>query len=141
DPQPAGDGDERLDAFLEARGPVAGPTLADALEVEDEPSVPAARVAAILASVPLGALGADGVGVTAGGRFGLGPLRGAFRRAEPQFIGATARAARRRRRLAELAAEARDLQAELAQVTADSAAVAGRLEALTAARKALPGAG
>ena len=37
----------------------------------------------------------DGVGVTSGGRFALGPLRGRAAKPEPEYVGATARAERR----------------------------------------------
>ncbi len=57
------------------------------------------EVARALGTVGLGDLG---IAVSQDGRFVLGPLRGRARKEAAEFIGATARAERRRRRLAEL---------------------------------------
>lgn len=78
-----------------------GPTLAEVLvpSVPDTSGLDAARVGAVLRAVGLGRVG---VAVDRDGGFVLGPLRGAATKDRPEFIGATARADRRRRRLAEI---------------------------------------
>ena len=84
------------------------------------------RVVEVLAGIGLGALG---VAVDRDGRFTLGPLRGRAGQDAPQFIGATARAERRRRRLAEIDSE----RAERARLVAAEEAEAARLARARAA--------
>ena len=97
-------------------------------------------VADVLRSIGLTAHGEvrHGAAVTPGGRFALGPLRGRAAKPEPEYVGATARAERRRRRLAELdaliAAATDAVEAETAALRSWDAALA----ALTGAPATLP---
>lgn len=102
-------------------------------------------VARVLASIELTDHGAinsgprrGASGVSAGGRFALGPLRGRATKPEPEYVGATARAERRRRRLAELdaliVAAAEAVEVEIAVFQTLEAA----LVALRAASSTLP---
>jgi uncharacterized protein (TIGR02680 family) len=95
-----------LDSFLVAVNPSpaersAAPSLLDVLT--STPPVESALDEAVVGSV-LGAIGLGtlGIAVSVDGRFTLGPLQGRAAKAAPEFIGASARAGRRRRRLAEL---------------------------------------
>ena len=112
------------------------------------PSVPGgsglseAAVSRVLAVITLteGGVVHDGAGVTVDGRFALGPLRGRTTKPEPEYVGATARAERRRRRLAELDAL---IAAAEAAVNVESAVLLGleaALAALAAAAATLPSA-
>jgi uncharacterized protein (TIGR02680 family) len=106
------------DVLLVAGAPLAGPTAADVLHADlphDAQQAPdAAHIERVLRSIRLGASddeAGDGAarepgGVTASidpeGRWRLGPLRGRAVKERAQFIGATARAQERQRRLAEI---------------------------------------
>ena len=112
-------GADAFDVLLAAHGtPAEGQTLADVLKPTPVGRVPADVVRAVLAQV---AVVASGHGPKAGawvgldGRFGLGPLRGAYRKERLEYVGATAREEARQRRLAELAAEIARLEELLAQ--------------------------
>lgn len=107
----------------------AAPTLADLLLPEDQPHLPRAHVAALLRTLPLGRLDELPIAID-GGRFRLGPLRGGLRVERARYIGATARAAERARRLAEL-------DAQLAQAAERRAAAEAALVALRDLRAAL----
>lgn len=90
------DADLTLTVAGEPDAASAGRTLAELL-VPDPAArgVPAAVVAGVLGSLPL-----EGLVSVAPGRFRFGPLHGRSAKAQPEFIGATARAARRERLLA-----------------------------------------
>ncbi|HEV2782669.1 MAG TPA: TIGR02680 family protein [Actinophytocola sp.] len=88
-------------------------------------------VSAVLGSIGLGAGNGD-TWVTTGGRFRLGILDGAWRKATARYIGAGAREAARRARLAEL-------RAELSIVESEFAAIAGERDLLAERRDRLAG--
>lgn len=131
------DGPEPLDTWLGSRGaPVSGPTLADRLrplepgdttntELDNRMSaVGSDQVNAVLRRIGLGSSDTP-VWVAIDGRYRLGPARGVWRKEVAQHIGASAREADRRRRIAKLEAETelhhRDLkvaQADLVDVKA-----------------------
>ncbi|GAB2991203.1 SbcC/MukB-like Walker B domain-containing protein [Saccharothrix stipae] len=135
--------------------PVAGPSLATVLipAVEPNSPVPAAVVADLLASVSLHTLApakapsptpqpapdptpapgrdpapAAGFAVSPDGRWQAGVLTGAWHKDAAEFIGAGAREAARRRRIAELEDELATLRADLGAAEADLAAAHGRVE-------------
>lgn len=98
-------------------------TLADVLEPEQQDLVPLERVAEVLASISLSevvtaqAPGAGAVAsVSTAGRFAHGLTVGSHHKPAPEYIGATARAARRVARLAECDRHLVDLDAELSDV-------------------------
>jgi uncharacterized protein (TIGR02680 family) len=85
------------DVSLVAGAPAHGPTLLDVLRADPgEHDLDAGAVEAVLRSIAL-----DGVVAVAPGRFRFGALHGRASKAEPEYLGATARAALRRRLLAE----------------------------------------
>ncbi|MGB6182764.1 MAG: TIGR02680 family protein, partial [Rhodococcus sp. (in: high G+C Gram-positive bacteria)] len=88
--------------FLEPSTAVPGTSLADVLTVEDEIPVSADLVRAILASVSVGTDDRSVVWVGLDGSFHHGVIRGAHRKPAAEFIGATARAARRSARIVEI---------------------------------------
>ncbi|MFG2569797.1 TIGR02680 family protein [Streptomyces sp. NPDC048567] len=96
-----------------------GRTLADVLVVENQQLVDAAAVRAVLASIAVieDAPAADDMlsapSVTTGSHFCLGVQAGAHPKAQPEYIGATARAARRRERLLLLEESIAALDAQL----------------------------
>ncbi|MGW9410202.1 SbcC/MukB-like Walker B domain-containing protein [Streptomyces diastaticus] len=117
--------DKLGDAYLRPLPPgqrPTGRTLADVLVVEDQQLVSAAAVQAVLASVAVtddvpatdGALRAPAV--TTGSHFCLGIQVGAHPKDQPEYIGATARAARRRERLRLLEESIAVLEAQLAGI-------------------------
>ena len=119
----------------------AGPTLADVLEPEDSAAIDADRVTEILRSVALlpdagrtDAVAAVGVD----GSFGNGIVAGRHAKARVEFIGATARAARRSARLAEVDERISHIDELLVAHRAEEARCAAALERLTAAGAALP---
>ncbi|MEZ5382430.1 MAG: TIGR02680 family protein [Microthrixaceae bacterium] len=92
-------------------------------------------VARVLASINLSD---DGVGVTSEGRFALGLLRGRAAKPQPEYVGATARAERRRRRLAELDALIGAAQQAVDAATSILDGLDVALAALAAAPSTLP---
>ncbi|RKT52716.1 TIGR02680 family protein [Saccharothrix australiensis] len=114
-------GADHRDVLAVPRAPATGPSLASVLVPAVEPSspVPAEVVAALLASVSLDE-GAFAVSRT--GRWQAGVLTGAWRKDAAEFIGAGAREAARRRRVAELEDELAVLRADLGGVEAELAA-------------------
>ncbi|PSL54441.1 putative exonuclease SbcCD C subunit [Saccharothrix carnea] len=112
--------------------PVDGPSLATVLVPAVEPNspVPAAVVAELLASVSLRALASApaAFAVSEDGRWQAGVLTGAWHKDAAEFIGAGAREAARRRRIAELEDELAALRAELGVAEADLAAAHGLVE-------------
>jgi hypothetical protein len=105
------------------------------------PSVPegsglaADDVAGVLAAVGLGEVG---IAVAPDGGFSLGPLRGRSVKDEAEFIGATARAQRRQRRLAELDARLADLDRRRAEADAIVERTDADLAAIDTATASLP---
>ncbi|MEW5891169.1 MAG: TIGR02680 family protein [Pseudomonadota bacterium] len=113
------------DAFLLARTPRAA-SAADWLRPAEEAAVPAPVVAAVLESI---ACGMDDcpeaeAWIAPDGRFRLGPLAGAWTKPAARYIGHAARAAARRRRLAEIAERLAQIERALAIVAQES----GKLE-------------
>jgi uncharacterized protein (TIGR02680 family) len=130
------DGTE-LDAWLTAGPETNGPTLEDVLTAD-----PAAGsglgpdvVTAVLRSIPLSD---TGIGVLPDGRFSLGPLSGRYVKPTAEFIGSTAREARRQRRLAELDAMVTAVDQELRAVDEERLAADLQLTELDAAEASLP---
>jgi uncharacterized protein (TIGR02680 family) len=91
---------ETLDVVLEPTATVAGATLRDVLVPVDGAPVARDVIERILDSIALSDGGPCAIGRT--GRFRLGPAHGHFGKPVAEFIGAAARAERRRRRIAEL---------------------------------------
>lgn len=116
-----------LDAWVTPEGRVLGPGTLDTVLVPDPiadgPTLAAALVptpghgvtekvaAAVLRSIGLGE-GPSGPWVSPDGSWRLGPLHGAWVKQAPEHVGASAREAARRRRLAELAGQRAALAAE-----------------------------
>jgi uncharacterized protein (TIGR02680 family) len=122
------------DAYLRAGSRCAGPSLADVLVPEVQDMVAADRVAAILASIALDEL----AGVAPSGRWGQGAGVGRFVKGRCEYIGATARAARRVARIAECDQRIAELDAAVAVVIAERAALQEVLAQVRAAADALP---
>jgi uncharacterized protein (TIGR02680 family) len=148
------------DAALEPLAPSARPrgrTLADLLVVEDQQHVAPQRVAALLGSVAVLDGVADGgadrvadggaderAGEAAGGavgtdgRYRIGVLSGSARKPAAEFVGATARAARRAARLAVCDARIAAVESDLSEARAAREGIRLAGQALDAARDALP---
>jgi uncharacterized protein (TIGR02680 family) len=108
------DGGEQ-DAYLRAGPPPGGATLAAVLVPEEQDLVPAAQVAAVLSGIALGDVtGPSGVAGT--GRWAQGAGVGQFTKQQCDYIGATARAARRTARIADCDRRISDLNEEIARV-------------------------
>lgn len=145
-----------LDSFLVApatgRGgaeaPAAPPprgTLGDVLVAAPGHGVGREVIEAVLGSVALlgpgSEPGAEGAGLPAvgpGGAFRLGPLHGAWEKAGAEHVGAGAREAARRRRLAELARRLEELDHQLASLDARRQNVDARLARLDREVEAVP---
>ncbi|ROP38319.1 SbcC/MukB-like Walker B domain-containing protein [Saccharothrix texasensis] len=140
---PAGSADPTAgapDVVAAPGSPVAGPSLATVLIPAVEPAspVPAAVVADLLASVslrpptsaatPEAATPAAAFAVSPDGHWQAGVLTGAWHKDAAEFIGAGAREAARRRRIAELEDELAALRADLGAAEADLAAARGLVE-------------
>ncbi len=122
-----------VDGFAVAGPSTDGPSLAEVLVADAGANeVPDETVSAVLASIDLGAaVGADGT-------YQLGALAGRAPVEEAGFIGATARARRRERRLAELDGRLAAFDADLAVIVAALEALDGRQAALDGAERSLP---
>lgn len=131
---------ETLDAAIVPAPRPAGKTLAEALIPSGDASVPAATVHALLESVALE--GADEESATAAvapdGRYRTGPLRGRFGRAEARYIGSSARAAQRARRLAELDVQLGELESRADAVARERATFDARLARLDREQEGFP---
>jgi uncharacterized protein (TIGR02680 family) len=92
-------------------------------------------ISAVLSTISVGRLG---IAVDDEGRFALGPLVGRAGKETAEFIGATARADRRVRRLAELDVELARLDGELALLEDRRSEVAGAFAAWEAAADSAP---
>jgi uncharacterized protein (TIGR02680 family) len=122
------------DAYLRAGARVAGASLADVLVPEAQNRVAADRISAVLASIPLDEL----AGVAPSGRWGQGAGVGRFTKDRCEYIGATARAARRAGRIAECDRRVAELDAARAAAAAERAALESVLAQVQAAADALP---
>ncbi|MFG1608570.1 TIGR02680 family protein [Actinoplanes sp. NPDC049265] len=96
---PSADDDGEQDAYLRAGVRTGGETLADVLVPEDQELVPAERITAVLRGIALGDITGPS-GVTGDGRWAQGSGVGRFAKDRCEYIGATARAARRAARIA-----------------------------------------
>ena len=122
------------DAYLRAGPPAAGASLADVLVPETQELVTADRIVAVLASIALDEL----AGVAPSGRWGQGAGVGRFAKDRCEYIGATARAARRADRIAECDRRIAALDASVAAGAAERAALQAVLQRVDAAADALP---
>ncbi|WP_018788309.1 TIGR02680 family protein [Micromonospora sp. CNB394] len=133
-----------LDAYLLPLPPhrrPTGATLADVLTPEEQDDVPAARITEVLTSVALADITAPGTSpVTIGvdGRYAQGIAAGRFAKTSCEYIGATARAARRAARVTECEQALAVIDADLHAVDRDRASVAALLAAVDAAAAHLP---
>ncbi|MET0196154.1 MAG: TIGR02680 family protein [Rhodococcus fascians] len=114
-----------------------GPTLVDVLVPESGTDVPEELIRDILSSISLGLVdGVTCVGVD--GRFRQGLQRGRHRKQDAEYIGATARAARRATRIAELDKSIAGSEASLNATREEERSAADLLRGLAAAAKQLP---
>lgn len=137
-------GDE-LDGYLLPLPPgrrPAGTTLADVLIPEEQVDVPAGRITDVLASVVLADVvtpqAAAPVTVGADGRYAQGVGVGRFAKTSCEYIGATARAARRAARVAECDRLLAVLDADLDAADRDRDLIERLLAAVDAAAAQLP---
>ncbi|MEU4692296.1 TIGR02680 family protein [Actinoplanes sp. NPDC023714] len=114
---PTGDDTSDHDAFLRALSPAGGATLADVLIPEDQDLVGADRITAVLHGIGLGDLGGAS-GISGDGRWAQGSATGRFTKQQPEYIGATARAARRAARIADCDRRIAARQTDIDQVAA-----------------------
>ncbi|MGW4639099.1 SbcC/MukB-like Walker B domain-containing protein [Sphaerisporangium sp. NPDC004334] len=135
----AGASGRYLVALPEERRP-GGRTLAAVLIAEDQDMVPPEVVEAILRSIALGddLAGAFPV-VSTDARYGLGPHLGGRPKAAAEYIGATARAARRASRLAGYDRLIAERAAALTGLEEESERLAALVAGFGRARKELPG--
>jgi uncharacterized protein (TIGR02680 family) len=132
-----GRGPGDLDAWLYPSGSAEGPCLGDVLVPTPPPGsgLDAVTVLGILRSI---SLSEAGIGVSASGRFVLGPLSGRFAKQGAEFIGVTAREQRRQRLLAELDARIAEVGARLQAVADERAAIAAEQRRLDEVVGAVP---
>ncbi len=133
------------DGFLWAlpqRQRPTGRTLHGLLVAEEQDAVPAAVIEAVLASVAvhdsLEAENLQRVSLSTGGHFAQGILLGRASKPAPEYIGATARAARRRARIAECDRLIEELTTQLAAVEGSQVRLEETLAALRNADRQLP---
>ncbi|MHB8186179.1 MAG: SbcC/MukB-like Walker B domain-containing protein [Dermatophilaceae bacterium] len=124
--------DVTLRASLEVAGSV-GPTVAEVLrpDLPDDCAVPAVVVESVLASIGLDDHEAE-VDVTRDGRWRSGLAEGRTEKQRAQYIGATARAAERQRRLQRVDEELAEVATVLGVARAAQAQARERLEGLDA---------
>ena len=136
---PANDAVTADDGFLVPGAAVAGRSLADVLEPEDDTPVARDRVTAVLASVALdGGLFSAAAVVGTDGRYSHGVTAGRHRKEHAEYIGATARARRRAARIADCEAKIAAREAEIAGLDRRAAGLADTLAAFAEARAMLP---
>jgi uncharacterized protein (TIGR02680 family) len=116
----------------------SGRTLADLLVPEEQPDVPADQIAAVLASIATTMDKPVPTAVAPDGRYAHGIGVGAYAKPVPEYIGATARAARRAARIAECDRALAELDAEIGGVETERDAVARMLSEIDEAAAALP---
>jgi uncharacterized protein (TIGR02680 family) len=128
---------DTLDVLLDAGAPRAvGATLADALSATGDNPVERSAIERVLAAVALVErpgedLARHASAVSYGGHFRLGLAQGHFCKPAAEYIGASARAARRARRIAELDAALEAVAALENELGLTLAAIEKRLVALT----------
>lgn len=141
------DADQR-DVLLHVVAPATGATLADWLRpVPDaDTGVAPETVALVLAGIAIADVDVDAsaavdvVAVGVDGSWSLPPLRGRAEKPAAQYIGATARAQERRRRLAELDRLLTEQQAALADAETELADLDARIDRLVDWLRRLPSA-
>ena len=120
---------DRTDVLLTPGPAFEGPTLRQVLVPEPGASVSAAVITGVLDRIGWGEHPAASAALTADGRWWLGPLHGRSTKPQAQYVGASARAAERARRLAELAtriaAAQQDEGRAVARLTAATEALQG----------------
>lgn len=119
----------------------AGATLADVLAAEEQDDVPAARITEVLTSVALADVtppDASPVTIGVDGRYVQGVTAGRFAKVSCEYIGATARAARRAARVTECERLLAVIDADLDAVDRGRASVEALLAAVDAAAAQLP---
>ncbi|MFI5955657.1 TIGR02680 family protein [Cryptosporangium sp. NPDC051539] len=125
------------DAYLRAGPRVIGASLADLLVPEDQEHVPAARITAVLAGIAVGDLTGPAA-VTETGGWAQGAGTGRFVKDHGEFIGATARAARRAARIADCDRRIAALDAEITRAEASRQTLRDVIDAVGRAGNALP---
>ncbi|MFH5207408.1 TIGR02680 family protein [Antrihabitans sp. NCIMB 15449] len=137
-----GDGDlvTAGEVVVTSADPARGRTLADALSpaLDPDAAVPAAAVAGILDAIGLGSQSTHHSWVDVAGTFRLGVLSGAWQKSEPQYVGAGAREAARRRRIALLHIDIEAAAARVAAVEAVRARLGRRRAVVDAEFEELP---
>lgn len=122
-----------------------GRTLTNVLVPEEQDHVCAEEITAVLTSIPLTEeLTHDGVAfpaVSARAQFTFGVHLGAYPKARPEYIGATARAARRRARLAAYDKSIAELESVLNELAAQQQQAVEILADFDTAREQLPSTG
>lgn len=130
------------EVVLHAGAPAAVRNLNELLRVElpDGAAVDAAAVEAVLASIALaeGDGGPAPVWISTSGAFGLGPARGSWSIDAARYIGETARAAARERRLVEASAELAKAETECARAREELRLLALRLHTVDGEASAVP---
>ena len=130
------------EVLLYAGAPAAERNLSELLRVElpADAAVDAAAVDAVLASIALAEGDDDSapVWVSASGAFGLGPARGSWSTDTARYIGETARAAARERRLAEAGAELAAAETECSRAGDDLRLLVQRLRTIDGEVLAVP---
>jgi uncharacterized protein (TIGR02680 family) len=129
-------GDDDQDAYLRS-GEQTGDTLADVLVPEDQNLVPAERITAVLRGIALGDITGPS-GVTGDGRWAQGSGVGRFTKDRCEYIGATARAARRATRIADCDRRIAALDREIDEVEAVRESRREMLSAVEQASTTLP---
>jgi uncharacterized protein (TIGR02680 family) len=132
---PTADDDER-DAYLRA-GEQSGATLADVLVPEDQELVAAERITAVLRGIALGDITGPS-GITGDGRWAQGSGIGWFTKDHCEYIGATARTARRTVRIAGCDRRIAALERDINEVGAARESRRETLGAVDRAGAALP---
>ncbi|GAA4719259.1 TIGR02680 family protein [Phytohabitans rumicis] len=137
----SGEQDGYLIALPQSRRP-EGRTLADVLLPEEQDDVTVDRISAVLASIALtDTLTPDTPAATTigqSGQYAQDVILGAYTKPAPEYIGATARAARRAARIADCDRTLSTLDAEIADVERQRTAIEGVLTAIDTAAGDLP---
>ncbi|GLY06925.1 MULTISPECIES: TIGR02680 family protein [Actinoplanes] len=125
------------DAYLRAGQAVAGVSLATVLVPEDQDRVPAERIVAVLAGIALDDVTGPS-GVTGTGQWAQGSGVGRFAKERCEYIGATARAARRALRIADCDQRLAGILARMARLSDARQSRRATLDQVDRAGAALP---
>lgn len=118
--------------------PVDGPSMADVLAVDPASPLPADAVRRALRAVGLGADSAAACWIDLSGEWANGPLHGRWAKDAAEYVGASARAAARARRIVALEAEISDRDRQVSAHRAEERAHAALDAAMSAADSAFP---